>query len=248
MDNAIEILLERYIRFPETLSPDERNEAQSLILHDKGVKKYVHWLQTFYKEYDVLKRPIVFELEYKSFELSGGGAFILSAMTESIQQQTLTTIATFYSSDETALIRVLKENESNTYQIHAISNFITVNDRLILGFKNTGLDMITEPGGKLRDIPAHYFNEIDWKSTRIVVRPPIGEYKSCGSVNSESLSLLEHSELLIKGSECTFSVDDERISRVLVEIGEKVELLILENGRATFNIDPNRDFQLYFYK
>lgn len=248
MKSITEYHIEQYVRFPEELSKQELNEIELFISQNNEAQELADFYKEFYEELDVLHRPTFFNLQNKNLKSSYVGPMILAAMTNIKKESGLITKATFGSKEESTLIRVLEDTKHNQYQFHVLSKYLRNDDRALIGFGNTGIELITDKGGKLKNIQGHTLSDINWKDALLLLRLPTSICSYFPSGEPQEFTVCEECMLSVKDKICDFTANNPNITRVLVEQNDNIRLYFYSENTLSISVDENEPFILYLYE
>lgn len=248
MNSITEQHIEQYIRFPEELTQEEFSRIEAHLKENNEAQQLAEWLREFYEEFDVLHRPITFTLVNKNLKGSYSGPMVLAAMTSEKKKSGLVTKATFGSEEESTLVRVLEDTQTHQYQFHVLSKYLSIEDRVLIGFGDYGLELITEKGGKIKNVKEQSLSDINWEEALLLLRLPSSTCVYTPNGEPQEFSVCDECTLSINNGTCTFTTTDSEITRVLFEQSDKTTLYYLTENALTFSVDENIPFDLYIYK
>ncbi len=240
--------IEQFIRFPEELSREEFEYIQKYISENEEAHQLAVWYREYYQEFDILNRPVLFKLSIKKVSPTYSGSLVLAAMSETKPQKGLVTRATFSSDEESTLVRVLEDMATNKFQFHVLSRFINDEDRVLIGFGNSGVELITNKGGKLRNIEQDTLSGIHWNEALLLLRFPISTCSYNPERYAETISVCEDCTLTILEGKCTFSTHQEEMSRILVEQEDQTRIFHISVGSFSFPVVESKPFTVYLYQ
>lgn len=253
MREVNEHIIERYIRYPETLSEQERREVEQL-LEDSAEAKAIHrFLTKYYAEFDELTQVNsgVIPLSIKP-KANISGPVILAAKSSSNSPKALVTKATLISEEQKTLVRVLENQETELLQFHVLSEREQLNGYTILSLDNPQVDLVTDANGKLKDVKG--LSNVKWEQVQALLRVPVFKKE----IDIENLS--KGFELQgVSGSNLTFSKDQDNlmigigqgfpgISRVLAVSGEEVNLYKVNDDVLKLTSLATSKIKFYFYE
>ena len=248
MDKKIEILLEKYIRYPNELSSEQKEYIRDLLKNDEEANSYYASIYDFYSQLDRINKPTVIELGYKNFESKVGGPLVLSAMTPITKSAPLITKATFASDDESTLIRILEDTVTEIYQIHVLAKTIGENDRLLLGIKNTGIQLVTNKGGKLKGIDKSIFSGLDLASSQVILRLPSVSIECIPQIHKDPIQLMNDIVLQKDESKYQLAVGENINCRVLIDQDEALSLIDVKSEVTELNVISDKSFIISVYR
>lgn len=246
MNTTDELHIELYIRFPKDLSEEEYHRIEQLIQNDAEAKELAHWFREYYQNFDLLNRPLILSLKRKKIQAKQSGPLVLAALSPLKNQSGLITKATFGSEEESTLVRVLENTSNHKVQVHVLSKYIGEEDRVLIGFENSGVELITQKGGKLKNIESEALSDINWEQAMLLLRL---SSSSCSYNPSfeDKISVCDECTMTISDNICTFSTANEDTSRILLEQDDHIELFYTLNSKATFSINHTKPFTIYLY-
>lgn len=177
-----ELDIERYIRFPKKLSASSRKSIELAIEENQELREFYHWFSQFYLFYDKIIKttdPIafskpVFSIELKpmhSIEKKENRLFILAAQTSAISKKRIESVKTFFSAEQSTIMRVLWDNKKESTLIHILSEKISESDIALLHIPGSDLLLVSKPGGRL-EISTHQINRDiikEWAACKVIL-------------------------------------------------------------------------------
>lgn len=239
--------IEKFIRFPKELTQKECDEVKILFEDSKEARDFGVWLSEFYKEFDVLNRPVLFTLSNKRIKVMNSGPVVLAAMTQE-KKKGLITKATFISEEESTLVRVLEDSETKKIQFHILSKFIAKEDRALIGFENSGIEFVTDKGGKLKDVKQESLSGINWDKALLLLRFSSSTCFYDPDQIGEKISVCEECTLTVRNGTGMFSTTEVEITRILVDQAGYTRLFYVDDKLSTFSIDELNPFTIHLYK
>lgn len=246
MDTISELDIERFVRFPNELSEEEFRRIKVYLAEHEEAKAIADWFKNFYSELDHLDRPSIIKLHYFKAKAQPRGPLVLAADSGSPEVE-LATRATFSSEENGTLVRILEDTRKHQYQIHVLSKFLKQDERVIINIDQQPLDIVTDRGGKIKNIEQKVMSDINWRHASVVLRLPC----STCSYNPDNAEMpfvvCDQCTLNMDGNQVHFSTSEKEITRVLLDQNDQTKLLYLEEQELIFTVDPKEPFTLYLY-
>jgi len=148
--SPMNVLIEKYIRYPQLLTDQEKSDVQQLLSQSEAAKKWYNWLCSFYKELDLQKdaykteEAIVFQLfKPRAIQLDQElpHAVKLAAKTGEILK---THLFTLVSEESELAVRFFYHKSENQYYAYLINPQKTKNS-VSIRFKKTGKELVFGP-------------------------------------------------------------------------------------------------------
>lgn len=149
--------IETYIFHPEELTPGQRSEIEKIIRENEEMRILADWYRDLKQEIYIVEqtkqkvrpRSSAIELTASVREKKQQYVFKLAAKSPSQhkKRRALKTLRTFVSTQESAIVRVLKSEDDSGIQIHAISERIAPDDLVLLTVPVFKELLISKPGG-----------------------------------------------------------------------------------------------------
>ena len=240
--------IELYVRFPDELNKEKYFRIQSYLSSNKEAQEIADFYKEFYTNFDTIHRPVIFELKSRIVSVSSGGPMILAAMSPEKQENRLVTKAIFGSEEESTLVRVLEDNHSRKIQFHVLSRYLGEEDRALISFANSGLELVTEKGGRLKGIEQEKLSDINWEDVMLLLRLPSSSCNYNPSAAQQHFSLCEECSFSISEGCCTAHINQENTSRILIEQGSNISLYYVDHSQYTFSIKETEPFTIHLYR
>ena len=245
MNIDLEHSIEQYLRFPEELSVTERSEIELLLETNVEAQHIAEWLTAIYDEYDQLNKPALIKLAPQKYNPKISGPMILAAMSPEAIPKGLSTKATFASGEHKTLLRVLENTQQHDFQFHVLSKYVGSEDRVLIEIEHSGVELITEKGGLLKNIQNPELSDINWDEALALVRVP---FNSCTfTPKDKQLKVCDECTVSVKGNTCFIQIVNVAVSRVLVEQKNEVTLCYAESETLEIKIDPALIFSVHLY-
>lgn len=126
LDSMNNFLIERFVRYRETLTEEELKSVEDLLSHSEQAREWKRWIETFYQKKDELDNSeakelqtiplFLIEAEAKLEQLITSPAYIKLAAKTQDCTKTKEFIGAYSSKDSTLLLRVFMQTETN--QLH----------------------------------------------------------------------------------------------------------------------------------
>lgn len=252
--------IERFVRFPDTLSDEEAERIQSAIAEDKELRQLADWFADFYHELDALALPVsqntLIPLRPIGKEQAGSGAnspLVLAAMSSSPKAGPMETVATLASEEDQTVARILRNREEREYKIHLIrSEQPTDDEQTIFTIEDLNMDLVLDHSRHLAVEGSARLDELDWEQSTFNLRTPLGKYeigepeiKEEGYF--ETLDLAHH-HISFQISNGQIEVDMQPtkppapvISRVLITGRESGSRLIRLHGETSLSVNNQHE-------
>lgn len=217
---VIESQIEQLVRFPERLSLQQKKGITRAIRNDPILQEIYEWYRVYYAEFDAIKPAL--NLVLRQFESSRvyEEPYVLAAKSIERSTWTLESMATFALEEEDTILRVLRNNHKNSYELHLISPRIQAMDRVLLQIGDEAPLLVSEPGGQFAPLKYDWLHEISWKKISVRLFLPthqvfVGnlpfEKEGWHIRRSEEQLIIQHQQLAIKqimvdwGEDCSFA-------------------------------------------
>jgi len=267
MSDITEQQIERFIRYPEELSRQEREQVQSALNRSEELQELADFFRSYYEELDRLsqqkraKRNPVVELE--PLEITPGSIATphlkLAAMSEAPTSGELQTVVTLASEPEETVIRILENESSGEYQVHAISNKIKAGEFPLLSIDEYNMDLVIDDCGHLVFEPDQSIRESNWKTLGTFLRLPIDNktVDFASNENSEPISYrsglykltVQRKKNELQGTIKKLSTRFPSVTRVLV-VGPNTgkHLIRVTEMEFSCSVDKNdRELDIWLY-
>lgn len=245
LNNDLEHRIEQYLRYPTELSEEERFKIELLLKTDGEAIEIAKWLHDFYDEFDQLNKPKLITLSPQKYNPKVSGPMVLAAMSTEAIHKGLTTKATFASEEHKTLLRVLENKQNQDFQFHVLSNYVGSEDRVLIEIEQLGLEFITDKGGVLKGIKSKELSDINWDQALAMIRVP---FSSCTfSIDDKRLKVFEECTISVDSENCSVQINNEKISRILLEQDGKTLLYYVETDTISFKIQDNKSFSIHLY-
>ncbi|SMO50671.1 hypothetical protein [Gracilimonas mengyeensis] len=258
MRKVSEYKIEQYLRYPQTLSDEERTFISEEIKNSAEASKIYRFLKEYYEELDAIKseKESVIPLEFKRQKQNPGvgSPVVLAAMSENSEKASLVTKATLVSERPKTVVRVLENKMDDTLQFHVHGEEPGTTERVIVSFQNPKLDLVTDEEGKLKQV--RELSDIQWEEVSAVLRIPVFRF-NMNKVNHGKLYSLRDvggSEVKINQTkeEVTFVVKDQEssLSRILMVNKKSDEVILnrIDPEGTSFSFRGRMEAIFYFYK
>lgn len=235
--------IERWLRFPESLGRNDYIYIREQLGLRKDLQEVKAWYADFYDLLDDLNRPLHLRLTHEHKEQSDYPFYTLAAKSVQTKAKAFKTVATFVDERNKTLVRVLKNQVEQLYELHAISTFIKSTDRLMIQLQPSELLFFTQAGGKLKRITSRALNTLDWSLEQLFLSFPVQVF----SLDQHTSAIKEADfELLVEGDRCTLSWSQSRVSHVLVEHQNGEEYYTIRARSLSLEM-PRLPSTLYLY-
>lgn len=184
MENISEDHIERYVRFPDTLTAEQKDQITKAITENTELRELADWFKDFYEELDSLTAKEVtksviplYPIEKKENQ-GNPRHLIFAAMTKAPQKSSMETIATLASEEDQTVARILRNHDRNEYKVHLIRNEQPVeNERTIFTIEELNMDLVIDQSRHLSFEAGTKLNELDWQRSSFSLRLPLGACK-----------------------------------------------------------------------
>ena len=240
-----ETQIEKFVRYPHTLSQKELDDVQQLIESNELARELAEFYRSFYSELDLINRPSKVILNYYKPEITLKPSFILAADSKKEVKKSLITKATFSSEESGTLVRILEDNSDESFQIHVLSRLVTKDERILIQFDNPPIDLVTEKGGVLKNIMNDSFNVADWSRTTLILSLP---KSTCSySPHSGEFTVCENCTLTVERGHLWLQTTESDFKKVLLEQENKTQLFTVEDKKVPIEADLTKPLILYLY-
>lgn len=252
MKKITEDSIEKYIRFPEELTAEEKSLIGEAIQRSPEVKAIYEWLSDFYEELDsISEQPLnTFALLKKDFPAAVDGPAVLAARSADTGKN-LKVKAVLVSEEQGILLRVLEDESRSEVSLYMLSRDRVI-EYPILTLTESETDLVLDKNGKLKGEKG--LEKIGWNNAEILLRLPVGSVRvNCETIKEGTL------KRLVGGKEISFRCKDGRIqidtgeensgfSRVLL-VQDEERTLYPEAGRPfEMRADTNKKATIYLYE
>ena len=269
--NAIENQIEAYIRYPESLTEEEKREIRKQIDTDTEVAASYAWFAGFYRAYDDLrenrkpgKKPdsVIKLIPLEEDPGAERNRFVLAAQSSDSNGAAIDTVRTFASEEHRMLLRALHYKNKDEVRIHVLSEQIEKDDVILFDVPEESLLMVTSPGGKLSADTKDIQPEIvkNWKACTVHLpvcrvngfgkkRPGSG-YLAGKSVFSDEIIPIEMEvgDNKVEISP-TLESSDTVCKHLVVYKNNQSTIIKMNNGMAVLPMEvlENDEIRLFFY-
>jgi len=264
LDRILEEHIERFVRFPETLSSSEKELISTAINKHADLKELAEWFADFYQEIDnqmavtkpeqgILLTPIqISKVRYREqFQ-------ILAAMTPAIRGSSFETVATLAAEKEGTVARILRHTNTRDYKLHLIRREKpTDHERTIFTIKDLGLDLVLNQSRHLQFKATPLLEKLDWNQSTCILKEPLGtchielqEMKSDGFVKSIKVNSREFS-IIYKRNESLIEIHQDQMggiyhstTKILISNVESDDRLFKLSGNNMLSIPVENEKEL----
>jgi hypothetical protein len=258
--------IERYIRFPEQLSPEDIRRIENALEENEELSLLADWFSRYYQLVDdsvrkTTVRPPQIELTHmKMVESKQRTMFVLAAKSEGAKMESIETVRTFVSDRYRTLMRVLYDKKRNLTRIHVISDHVGNQDVVLIYFPDDNLHLVSQPGGKAV-VPEEQLGKDQvktWSACRILLpllRSKINRLdpEFCGYLPADSGGGISTIEVVQDENEVSIITGSEdgipESGILLLYSKDESTLWKISNNRATIPCDKvhNRELTFFFY-
>lgn len=258
-----EYQIEQFVRFPEELTPAEYSEIEQALASDAELRSIAQFFRKFYAGFDKItdsdtQKPAIMRLDPMHYQPDPGseGRLILAAMTPTVKQEELRTVATFASAREETVLRLLYNIPEREYQLHLISNTVPDDEPAILSIGALEVEMIVDETRKQsfqlpKDEEEYHWDEISCEFYR-----PVGSF-SVRETEDEAVtedngyrvtSYTDGENFVIDISDSSGATAD--ISKIIIQnIRQGVQVIKAINGRVRLpRISAEERLRIWLYK
>jgi len=182
LKNITEEHIERFIRYPESLSDTEKDHIASAISEDAELRHLAEWFADFYGEFDSLtvsippKSVIPLHPIKKRDKKSQKKQLVFAAMSTSPQRNTMETVATLASESDRTVARILRNKGNGEYKIHLIRQQAPEeNEKTIFTIEDLNMDLVLGSGRHLSFTAGEKLNGLNWQQASCSLRIPLGK-------------------------------------------------------------------------
>lgn len=179
MKHITEEHIERFVRFPETLTSSEKEVIRRELSANPELKAMAEWFTEFYDELDslVTNRPsdgIIRLIPIEHNKPPKRHSFrILAAMTPASDGKSLETIATLASEDNGTVARVLRHKSKRAFKLHLIRRERPVKkERVIFTIEPLNIDLVIDESRHLTFDSSPKLENFDWNRSGFCLREP----------------------------------------------------------------------------
>lgn len=181
MKHITEEHIEKFVRYPELLSKDEKNAIKEVIGQSRELRQLAQWFEDFYADLDELDRKhgdhvvSLQPIDYKSAQGSPHNQLIFAAKSDVKQEEgLLETLATFASEEQQIIVRILRDNGKEQYQIHLLyEEEPNENEMNILTLIDRDIDFIIDSSRHVSFPLDEQWEDIDWQKVSLSLRKPL---------------------------------------------------------------------------
>lgn len=175
--NISELHIERFIRYPEKLTAEERKAVETTIKSNPDVKAIADFYREFYEQLEHVREesaavPPTIPLRNLNITTpqTSGRRLVLAAMSPATKTGDLESVVTLGSEENKTLVRILRKNKTGEYNLFVISKYLSGEGPAILSIKDLDTDLIIDESGRLSFQPDRKFREYDWQHTVFYLR------------------------------------------------------------------------------
>ena len=127
-----------------------------------------------------------------------------------------------------------------------LSKYLKQDERVIINIDQQPIDIVTEKGGKLKNIQQEIFSDINWKHASLVLRLPTSICDYNPKTPNMLFTVCDECTLSITGNTVQFTTSETSITRIIL-VQDNRSQLYLEDQDISFTVDPDKAFILYLY-
>lgn len=236
--------IERYVRFPGSLSREEYAHIQQAIEDSPELAQLCHWFASYYRQVNRLSGASSREIPlfYCSSADKESRIVVLSAMSpETKSSHELHTLATFASEKEQMIVRFLQESGTDRFKLHLIRNTDPTEHELsMICMPQYDINLLVDATRHLDFESFGDFELINWQDVQLALRLPTG-HVSLDPANLNTQTLAQKT-----GHLCgeVFLEEDESMLKVDLQLNEEAAarpvLVCQRNGQKTqYRADEN---------
>jgi len=270
LDKPKKVHIETFIFAPNLLSKEKKVEIEQWLLNSNELHAEADWYTAFKNEIRFVqkskskKRPKSSNIELLPAPVVSRRkhSFTLAAKTPAPGKRMagIQTLRTFISEENKALVRVIRDHDENSVQIHAISEHIDADDIAMLRVSGVTNLMISKPGGIFMLKSGQYSDEMVKKWDSCLLSIPMDRADLLLSSNSGrvfldthrsdkeqlSVSITEEENLIKIHLTCNKGF---RVEKVVVSDGKKGYLLLIHDNVIDLpkSLINNRLTSLFFF-
>ena len=182
MKSISEEHIERYGRYPDTLSDEQKEQIKLAISEDPELRQLADWFKDYYEELDSLTAKVVSKSVIPLYPIEKNGIqgnsrhLIFAAMSTAPQKSSMETVATLASEEDRTVARILRNLNRNEYKIHLIRHEQpTKNERTIFTIEELNMDLVIDRSRHLSFKGKTNLDELDWQRASFSLRIPLAE-------------------------------------------------------------------------
>jgi len=196
MNHIEERIVEAYVRHPEDLDSAIRQSVAGHLDDCAACRSIADFLRAFYAELDGLGDEVSpqvdefvaarfpgariiplhpFRPELDQVYAGDGYTVVLAAMSHEPPAPRFQTVATLASVQKDTLLRILRDNVTNTFRLYILSGDRRKREHAIISFPELALDFVADEKGQVTFALAEKAVPEDWEALKSVLRLPICE-------------------------------------------------------------------------
>jgi len=200
MNHVAEHLIEFYVRHPEELDAITQQSVAGHVEACSACRSIAEFLRPFYAELETLDGKVSpqweawlaehfprahviplhpFRPEPEESCAYSANAVVLAAMTRRSRSSgtRFQTVATLASRQQDVLLRILRDNESDTYRLYVLSHDPRQRRHAVISFPDLPLEVATDENGQARFQLAGDMASRKWESLNSILRLPVCEVR-----------------------------------------------------------------------
>nr|BDD47194.1 hypothetical protein 5 [Balneolaceae bacterium] len=241
MDKITEEHIEKFVRFPDSLTQTEKKEVRKAISNSQELQDLANWFRSFYKELDDIgkagKKHVIslVPFQHHSDTNAKHHPLILAAKSKKRKRDSLETLATFVSKEERTVVRVLYKHSEEKYQIHLIREGEPEEDELFILSVNGITDFVIDKRRHITFDSSSKLDAIDWENITLSLRSPIGFFK----LGSQELNKEIFGKPLLKNGFQIEQKKDDQSNSIMVKKSvstKEITRILIERESAEYEI------------
>ena len=276
MSHIAEHLIEAYVRHPDDLNSAAHQSIVRHLEECNTCRSIAEYLRTFYGELDTLGDKVSPQVEkwiaghfprarvipLYPFRPEPNASFarnahvvVLAAMTHASPAPRFQTVATLASAQKDVLLRLLRDNETDSYRLYILSDDPCQRKHAVVSFPDLALEVVTDDKGQAQFQLSDDKAPKSWDSLPSVLRLPVCEIRisaeqlrhaaSTDSLTIEESAVTEYA-IRISYSDNTLALEAQprrqevlEIALAVIQGGDDQTLAIpLRGGKGSVHLAP----------
>ncbi|MCG3158346.1 MAG: hypothetical protein DKINENOH_04988 [bacterium] len=194
MTHPPESLIEAYVRHPDDLSAVQRDAIAGHLAGCRACHEVGEYLRSFYLELEALQHKTSLQVEQwlqkhsapaqkvtlhpfkpqrEVLRASDGYTVVLAALTHEPPALRFQTVATFTSAGQNVLLRLLRDNASDSFRLYLLADPQSRRAHALVSFPALALEVLTDEKGRAAFTLAAHVIPKDWEAVQVVLRFPV---------------------------------------------------------------------------
>jgi hypothetical protein len=275
MTHIEELILEIYAHHPEKLDAEGRRTVQAHLNICTACRSIANFLHEFYASLaalnDTVSPPVEalvgklfpaasiiplysFRPQHKAELFDSRYTTVLAAMSLDAPRLRFATVATLASEPQKILVRILLDNEANTFKLYVLADEPRKREHAIVSFPSLAVDLATDEKGQVTFELSKAQMPENWATLEAVLRLPLVKFHL---TSDQLMSSSRQAPLLLhetSGPDCSLSLvyenktltlaahprsEESKINLAMIEgDNDKMFLIVLRESKGSIALEP----------